>query len=61
RVEENGISTKVLKGDYKVEARFNQTPIEQVSNAVSIIGVLLVFIGIISSNAARVHARKKTP
>lgn len=57
----DGIYVEASKGNHLIEAKFSQTLIEQLSNIASIIGVLLVFIGIISSNAARVRARKKTP
>lgn len=57
----DGVYVEVSRGNHLIEAKFSQTLIEQLSNIASIIGVLLVFIGIISSNAARVHARKKTP
>ncbi|MBI3092966.1 MAG: hypothetical protein HYZ02_01880, partial [Candidatus Levybacteria bacterium] len=61
RVEESGISTKVLKGDYKIEARFNQTLIEKLSNVTSIIGVLLLFTGIIYTRRKNIlYGHKKT-
>lgn len=43
----DGVYVEVPKGSHLIEARFNQAPIEQLSNMASIIGVLLLFTGII--------------
>lgn len=43
----DGVYVVISKGNHLIEAKFNQTPIEQLSNIASIIGVLLLFTGII--------------
>lgn len=54
----SGLQVAVPAGKHKISAIFIQTPIEKLANAISVVGVLVIFIGIISTGKEKSHDKK---
>ncbi len=56
----NGMIVAVPVGTHFIELRFIQTPIERLGNALSLTGVLVLFLGIMSTRKDKIHDKKST-
>ncbi|MBI3888139.1 hypothetical protein HY310_03685 [Candidatus Microgenomates bacterium] len=56
----NGMIVSLSPGNHFLELRFIQTPIERLGNALSLTGVLVLFLGIMSTRKDKIHDKKST-
>jgi len=60
KIFNRGLKVAIPKGEHVLSVKFIQTPIEKFADLLTLAGVIIVFIGIITSGKEIVNAKKTT-